>query len=84
VGGELGQIVGPTTTVFEIATIDAARVTAEVDERYVRALRVGMPAQVLAVGSEDPPQAATISYVAQALARAETFLRFASDNVAVP
>ena len=41
--------------------------TAEVDERYVRALRVGMSAQVLPVGSQDPPEAATISYVAQAV-----------------
>ncbi len=65
--GELGQIVDPTTTVFEIATVDASRVTAEVDERYVRALRVGMATQVLPVGSQDPPQAATISYVAQAV-----------------
>jgi len=65
--GELGQIVGPTTTVFEIATVDASRVTAEVDERYVRALRVGMSAQVLPVGSQDQAQAATISYVAQAV-----------------
>jgi len=65
--GELGQIVGPTTMVFEIATVDASRITAEVDERYVRALRVGMAAQVLPVGSQAPPQAATISYVAQAV-----------------
>ncbi len=65
--GELGQLVGPTTPVFEIATVDASRVTAEVDERYVRALRVGMSAQVLPVGSQDPPEAATISYVAQAV-----------------
>lgn len=65
--GELGQIVGPTTTVFEIATVDASRVTAEVDERYVRTLRVGMAAQILPVGSQDQARAATISYVAQAV-----------------
>ncbi len=65
--GELGQVVGPTTPVFEIATVDVSRVTAEVDERYVRALRVGMLAQILPVGSGDPPQPAIISYVAHAV-----------------
>jgi len=63
--GELGQIVGPTTTVFEIATVDASRVSAEVDERYVRALRPGMRAEIVPVGAEHASQAATVAYVAQ-------------------
>lgn len=65
--GEVGEVVGPTITVFEIATVEASRVTAEVDERYVRSLRVGMPVEVVPVGSQDPPLAATVSYVAQAV-----------------
>jgi len=65
--GELGQVVGPQSTVFEIATADAARVSAEVDERYVRALRTQMPAEILPVGADDAPLPAKISYVAQAV-----------------
>jgi RND family efflux transporter MFP subunit len=65
--GELGQVVGPTTTVFEIATVDASRVTSEVDERYVRALVPGMRAEILPAGAEQGRQAATISYIAQAV-----------------
>ncbi len=67
--GALGQIVGPQTTVFEIATLDEARVTAEVDERYIRRLRLGMRAQILPVGSDQAGLAATVSYVAQAVDR---------------
>ncbi|MEN9577479.1 MAG: hypothetical protein RJA70_488 [Pseudomonadota bacterium] len=65
--GELGQVVGPQIAVFEIATVDAARVSAEVDERYVRALRPGMRAEILPVGSDDSGLPATVSYVAQAV-----------------
>ena len=65
--GELGQVVGPQSTVFEIATVDAARVSAEVDERYVRALRPGMQAEILPAGGGDARQAAAVSYVAQAV-----------------
>ncbi|MDP3231135.1 MAG: efflux RND transporter periplasmic adaptor subunit [Myxococcales bacterium] len=67
--GELGQIVGPQTTVFEIATLDEARVSAEVDERYIRRLRLGMSAQILPVGSDEAGLAATVSYVAQSVDR---------------
>jgi len=65
--GELGQIVGPETAVFQIATTDASRVSAEVDERYVRVLRRGMKAEILPVGTEDTTRAAKVSYVAQAV-----------------
>jgi RND family efflux transporter MFP subunit len=65
--GELGQVVGPESTIFELATVDAARVSAEVDERYVRALRPGMRALILPVGSDEAPLAATVSYVAQSV-----------------
>ena len=63
--GQLGQVAGPTTALFELATLDATRVSAEVDERYVLALRPGMAAQILAVGTSTAPSAATISYVGQ-------------------
>lgn len=65
--GELGQVVGPAVNVFEIATVDATRVAAEVDERYVRALRSGMRAEVLALGADNAKLPATISYVAQSV-----------------
>ena len=65
--GELGQVVGAQSAVFEIATLDSARVSAEVDERYVRSLRPGMRAEILPVGTEDAKLAATVSYVAQAV-----------------
>jgi RND family efflux transporter MFP subunit len=65
--GEIGQVVGPSSAVFEIATVASSRVTAQVDERYVRALRPGMHAEVLPLDSGDSAQAATVSYVAQAV-----------------
>ncbi len=65
--GELGQVVGPTTTVFEIATVETSRITAEIDERYVRSLRLGMRAEIRAVGTDEEPRAASISYIAQAV-----------------
>jgi len=65
--GELGQVVGPTTTVFEIATVETSRITAEIDERYVRALRLGMHAEIRALGTGDVARAASISYIAQAV-----------------
>ncbi len=65
--GELGQVVGPSTPVFEIATVDASRVSAEVDERYVGALRPGMRAEIVAAGAAHAPEAATVAYVAQAV-----------------
>jgi len=64
--GELGQVVGPTSAVFEIATVDASRVSAEVDERYIRALRPGLRAEIMPLGAEHA-QPATVSYVAQAV-----------------
>lgn len=65
--GELGQVVGPQSTVFEVASVDTARVSAEVDERYVRALRTGMQAEILPLSSEEARLAASVSYVAQAV-----------------
>lgn len=66
--GELGQVVGPESPVFEIATVDAVRVSAEVDERYVRDLRLGMRAEILHVGGgADSRQTAVVAYVAQAV-----------------
>ncbi len=65
--GELGQVVGPTTTVFEIATVETSRITTEIDERYVRSLRLGMRAEIRALGTDDVPRAASISYIAQAV-----------------
>lgn len=63
--GELGQVVGPDTTVFELTTVLASRVSAEVDERYVRALRPGMRAEILPVGVLDDRRGAAVTYVAQ-------------------
>jgi RND family efflux transporter MFP subunit len=63
--GELGQIVGPLNSVFEIATVEAPRVSAEVDERYVRVLRRGMHAQILPLGRQGTAEPAIVSYVAQ-------------------
>jgi len=65
--GELGQVVGPDTAVFELATVLSSRVTAEVDERYVRALRPGMRAEILPAGTLDERRAAAVSYIAQAV-----------------
>jgi RND family efflux transporter MFP subunit len=79
---ELGQLVGPENDVFEIATVADARVSAEVDERYVRALRPGMQAEVLPIGPTGERARATISYVAQAV-NAQTgaaTVRFAFDR----
>jgi RND family efflux transporter MFP subunit len=65
--GEIGQVVGPQTAVFELASVEGVRVSAEVDERYVRVIRPGMRAEVLALGAENQKQAAKISYIAQAI-----------------
>jgi len=65
--GEVGQVVGPQTAVFELASVEGVRVSAEVDERYVRGIRPGMRAEVLALGAENQKQAAKISYIAQAI-----------------
>ena len=65
--GEVGQVVGPESTIFEIATVDAPRVAAEVDERYMRALRVGLRAEILPVASNEAGVPAKVSYVAQAV-----------------
>ncbi|MBK8173072.1 MAG: efflux RND transporter periplasmic adaptor subunit [Sandaracinaceae bacterium] len=80
--GEVGQTVGPQSTVFELASAEAARVSAEVDERYVRALRVGMRAEILPVGSEDARRTATVSYVAHAVdpQTGAATVRFVYDN----
>lgn len=64
---EIGQVVGPETPLFEIATVDEARVTAEIDERYIAALKAGMQAQVLPLGTDRDAQPAQVSYVAQAV-----------------
>lgn len=66
--GELGQVVGPDSAVFEIASIDAVRVSAEVDERYLRALRPGLRAEIIPFGGGGSArQPATLDYVAQAV-----------------
>jgi len=64
---EVGQVVGPTSAVFEIATVASSRVTAQVDERYVRALLPGMRAEVLPLDASGSAEEATVSYVAQAV-----------------
>jgi len=64
---EVGQVVGPDTPLFEIAAVSAPRVTAEVDERYVSALRPGMRAEILPLGMSRKGEAAKVSYVAQAV-----------------
>jgi multidrug efflux pump subunit AcrA (membrane-fusion protein) len=63
--GEVGQVVGPETAVFEIASVDDTRVSAEIDERYVRVLRPGMRAEVLPVGSLEGKVGASIAYAAR-------------------
>ena len=80
--GELGQVVGPQSAVFEIASLDAVRVSAEVDERYVRALRYRMRASILPIGTEDASLPATVSYVAQAVdpQTGAATVRFAYEN----
>lgn len=65
--GEVGQVVGPESTLFEVATLESTRVTAQVDERYVQALRPGMRAEILPVGASTAPLSAQVSYVAQAV-----------------
>lgn len=65
--GEVGQVVDPSTTVFEIATVDAARVTAEVDERYVGALQVGLHAEFLPVAVGQAACAGSVSYIARSV-----------------
>jgi len=64
---ELGQVVGPETPLFQIATVSEARVTAEVDERYVPSLRPGMRAEILPLGTSQRSDPAKVSYVAQAV-----------------
>lgn len=65
--GELGAMVGPATSLFQISTVDIPRVTAQVDERYVQVLRPGLSAEILVLGESEPGQPATISYVARAV-----------------
>ena len=65
--GDVGQVVGPSSAVFEIATVQSSRVTAQVDERYVRALFPGMRAAVLPLEAGGSAEEATVSYVAQAV-----------------
>jgi RND family efflux transporter MFP subunit len=85
--GEVGQVVGPETAVFEIASVDDTRVSAEIDERYVRVLRPGMRSEVLPVGSLEGKVGASIAYVAQAVnpQTGAATVRFAFDSaVAAP
>ncbi len=79
---ELGQVVGPETPLFEIATVSETRVTAEVDERYISALRSGMRAEILPLGMSQTSEAAKVSYVAQAVdpQTGAATVRFAYDN----
>jgi multidrug efflux pump subunit AcrA (membrane-fusion protein) len=83
----VGQVVGPETAVFEIASVDDTRVSAEIDERYVRVLRPGMRSEVLPVGSLEGKVGASIAYVAQAVnpQTGAATVRFAFDSaVAAP
>lgn len=50
---DTGQLVVSSTIIYEIAADDALRVTAEVDERYVRLLHPGLGAQVLPIGAAE-------------------------------
>jgi RND family efflux transporter MFP subunit len=79
---ELGQVVSPEAAVFEIASLDDARATAEVDERYLRALQLGMRAEVLTLGAAAERMPAAISYVARAVdgQTGAATVRFAFDH----
>lgn len=79
---EVGQVVGPNTELFEIATVSHARIAAEVDERYIARLRRGMRAQVLPLGVAQAPSPAKVSYVAQAVdpQTGAATVRFAYDR----
>lgn len=47
-----GQVVGATTTLFELGSLDGVEILAEVDEAYADALRPGMQARAAASGAE--------------------------------
>ncbi|MDP2214113.1 efflux RND transporter periplasmic adaptor subunit [Phenylobacterium sp.] len=47
-----GQVVTPTTTLFELGSLDGVEILAEVDEAYADALRPGMVARAAASGAE--------------------------------
>lgn len=47
-----GQVVTPTTTLFELGSLDGVEILAEVDEAYADALRPGMVARAAASGSD--------------------------------
>lgn len=80
--GEVGQTVGPATAVFEIATVNETRVSAEVDERYVRVLQRGMKAEIMPAGDGAGKRTATVSYVAREVdpQTGSATVRFAYDE----
>ncbi|MDZ4052591.1 MAG: efflux RND transporter periplasmic adaptor subunit [Phenylobacterium sp.] len=47
-----GQVVTPTTTLFELGSLEGVEILAEVDEAYADALRPGMEARAAASGAE--------------------------------
>ena len=47
-----GQVVTPTTTLFELGSLEGFEILAEVDEAYADALRPGMEARAAASGAE--------------------------------
>lgn len=48
-----GQVVGPETTIYELASTDGRGVEALVDERYITDLYPGLPATVKPIGKDE-------------------------------
>lgn len=63
VNAELGQMVGPSSTLFTVGNLSAPLVESDVDEVYGARMTPGLSAQVAPVGSQDVSPA-TVTFVA--------------------
>lgn len=60
-----GQNVGPDSILYEIATVDAAQVEAQIDEQFVADLRTGQRATIAPVGGTGRTYEATLCYLSK-------------------
>lgn len=66
---DYGQVVQPGEVIYEIATSEQPIIEAEVDERYLAELRLGMPAKVSPLSGRAQLYPATISYIGRRIDR---------------
>jgi HlyD family secretion protein len=83
-----GQVVGPEDVLYELATDDEPWVEAEVDERYLAELRLGMPATIAPLAGRREAHPAEVVYIGRSIDRlsgaAIVRLAFTGDGLDLP